>query len=367
MSVSPRGAGFEVYVKRGGSRYRVMAKTEAQGQAMEKEILACIEAGRSVDVEAIKEISESGKKTLRQAIDLTYNMRWRGQKAGDTQKLNADVCARHLGETTALEAIDVEDIDGLVERLQEAGNSDATINRKMSALRVIFEMAVARKWITEAPELPHKKEGKGRIRWLQDGEEEALLDMTRRLGKGDEADLWLFLVDTGARVREALKLGWGDLQNGRATFWETKNGEPRTIPLTQRVLAMLARRRGEPRPFDFDYPQARHTWDRVRGLLGFAEDTQWVIHMLRHTCASRLVQRGVPLLVVKEWMGHKSVQMTMRYAHLAPSNLDAAVAVLNPPAAPVAELADAVGLGPTAERHGGSSPSGRTKPQLRIA
>ncbi len=40
-----------------------------------------------------------------------------------------------------------------------------------------------------------------------------------------------------------------------------------------------------------------------------------------HTCASRLVQRGVPLKVVQEWMGHKAINMTMRYAHLAPANL----------------------------------------------
>ena len=51
------------------------------------------------------------------------------------------------------------------------------------------------------------------------------------------------------------------------------------------------------------------------------DDPQFVVHMLRHTCASRLVQRGVPLAVVQKWMGHSNIQTTLRYAHLAPESL----------------------------------------------
>ena len=72
----------------------------------------------------------------------------------------------------------------------------------------------------------------------------------------------------------------------------------------------------------------RAIWDRARAHLGFAEDRQFVIHTLRHTCASRLVQRGVGLKVVQQWMGHKTIQVTMRYAHLAPGHLMEAAAVL---------------------------------------
>ena len=57
-------------------------------------------------------------------------------------------------------------------------------------------------------------------------------------------------------------------------------------------------------------------------------DTQFIPHALRHTCASRLVQRGVSLLVVKEWMGHKSIVTTQRYSHLAAQNLFDAARVL---------------------------------------
>jgi integrase len=368
MAVNPRGASFEVYVKRGERRWRLSAKTEAQGRAMEAEIAAALAAGREPDLEAIKEVSESGKKTLRQAVDLTIATKWRGTKSEAFATLNANLCARILGEGRPLDSISDDDIDTLVQTFQAQGNSDATINRKMSALRTVLDLAVRRKWIATAPELPHKKEGIGRIREFTAAEERAIISTTRSIGRDDEADLWAFLIDTGARVSEALGLTWQDVKAGRVTFVDTKNGMSRTVPLTSRLREMMERRSAcEGGPFPMTYTNVRHAWDRVRVLLGKADDPLWIIHVLRHTCACRLVQRGVSLLVVKDWLGHKTVEMTLRYARLAPSNLDAAMLVLDRPA-PVAEVADAVGLGPTAERHGGSSPSGRTtRPQLRIA
>ncbi|GLS43732.1 tyrosine-type recombinase/integrase [Methylobacterium brachythecii] len=80
--------------------------------------------------------------------------------------------------------------------------------------------------------------------------------------------------------------------------------------------------------FPYDNRWMRHWWDRARNQLGFANDEHFVPYICRHTCASRLVQCGVPINVVKEWMGHKSIKMTMRYTHLAPSNLMAAAAAL---------------------------------------
>ena len=57
-------------------------------------------------------------------------------------------------------------------------------------------------------------------------------------------------------------------------------------------------------------------------------DQDFVPHICRHTCASRLVQKGVPLTVVMKWMGHKSMQTTLRYAHLCDKNLEQARDIL---------------------------------------
>jgi integrase len=82
---------------------------------------------------------------------------------------------------------------------------------------------------------------------------------------------------------------------------------------------------GRARPFDLDYQRLRLLWNRVRLHLGLKDV---VIHSLRHTCASRLVQRGASIQYVKEWLGHKTLNMTMRYSHLAPTSLDSMVSLL---------------------------------------
>jgi len=62
--------------------------------------------------------------------------------------------------------------------------------------------------------------------------------------------------------------------------------------------------------------------------MGLVRDDEFVLHALRHTCATRLVNKGVDLYVVKEWLGYSSIQVTERYAHLAPSKLVHAASIL---------------------------------------
>ena len=66
----------------------------------------------------------------------------------------------------------------------------------------------------------------------------------------------------------------------------------------------------------------------MKAETGFAGDKDLVPHALRHTCASRLVQGGIDIRRVQMWLGHQTLQMTMRYAHLATHDLDKCVAVL---------------------------------------
>lgn len=71
----------------------------------------------------------------------------------------------------------------------------------------------------------------------------------------------------------------------------------------------------------------RTMWDRLRAHFQWMGDDT-VIHTYRHTCASRLVAKGIDLYRVKTWMGHKSLSTTMRYAHLAPKHMEELADVL---------------------------------------
>jgi integrase len=148
--------------------------------------------------------------------------------------------------------------------------------------------------------------------------------------------LTIFLIDTGARLSEAFRLRWPDTDGASATFWLTKSGRSRTVPLTNRARAALEESRGEPRgPFaGITGQQYRAVWNQVRAEMGLAADRDFVPHILRHTCASRLVKGGIDIRRVQMWLGHQTLTMTMRYAHLATADLSNCVAVLEqyPPA-----------------------------------
>lgn len=182
-----------------------------------------------------------------------------------------------------------------------------------------------------------KKVTKGRVRFLTDEEELRALDWFTRTGHTSEADLFVFYIDTGFRKSEAFNLRFSDLdlQTGRITVWENKTDYPRTVKMTSRVRAIITRlysvRRSDTQKV-FEHISERNfyrTWIEMRDALHLSDDKQFVIHMLRHTCCTRLLGAGVDIRSVMQWMGHKSLEMTQRYAHFIPSKLDDAAFALD--------------------------------------
>ena len=142
----------------------------------------------------------------------------------------------------------------------------------------------------------------------------------------------MFLLYSGCRYSEAINLTWADINGNKATFWVTKGGKPRTIPLPfkARVALRWARYRNKAGPFTgYAYETLRNHWKKAKKAADLAHDPQVTPHILRHTCASRLVQRGVSITRVQKWLGHATLEMTLRYAHLAPDDLEVAALALN--------------------------------------
>jgi integrase len=223
-------------------------------------------------------------------------------------------------------------LDSLIGTLRQRHNSNATINRKMAALSKLLRKAHKMGDVVSLPEFTRQKEAQGRIRFLEYDEEDRLFTAIRAHSE-DYYRLCVFLVDTGARLGEAIGLLWGDIHEGRVTFWFTKSGRSRSVPLTGRALEMVSRSTGSGRssvgPFiGISQPKFRQAWHEARANAGLGSDKQIVPHCLRHTCASRLVRGGIDIRRVQMWLGHQTLQMTMRYAHLATQDLDVCVSVL---------------------------------------
>lgn len=234
-----------------------------------------------------------------------------------------------LLEHQRFEDFSQERLDGLVGLLREKGNSNATVNRKMAALSKLLKKAQRMGKVGQLPEFKRLKERAGRIRFLEHDEEDRLFEAIRARSE-DYYRLSVFLVDTGARLGEGIGLRWNDISGNRATFWITKSGRSCTVPLTRRVQKALAAqggKRGGPFLHVRQY-KYRAEWHAAKQDCGLGGDDELVPHILRHTCASRLVRGGIDLRRVQMWLGHQTLQMTMRYAHLATRDLEACLPVL---------------------------------------
>lgn len=222
-------------------------------------------------------------------------------------------------------------IDNLVDHFRGIGNRNSTINRKLSALYRLLRKAERSGQITRLPTYVRLRERNSRVRFLT-VEEEAMMFSVIGLRNTHHELLCRFLVDTGARIGEALALKWGDIHNNVATFWITKSGKSRSVPLTHRAAQALelSRAYGGSGPFStISYQNFKYNWNNARKENRFADDPHMVPHILRHTCASRLVQAGIDLRRVQSFLGHQTIQMTLRYAHLATNDLDQCAIALN--------------------------------------
>lgn len=330
--ITQRGTSWQASIIHCGKRYRRSFKTELEAMRWEAVTRVGLLDGQEPDRGPLARNPDDRPRTLGELRDYVAKRFWAGTSGEDTVLGNAEQVIQVLGDVE-IRSIDESQIDRLVLASEAKGNSNGTINRKLACLSRMLTVAHERGWIARKPKIERRKEPLGRIRWLTDEEEAKLVAVTRHFGRDRYADLWILLVDTGLRVGEALRLRWRDvdLDRKQLSVWVTKGDKPRTVPMTDRVWTMLARDAERPEgPFaDLNQRTLATVWNTAKAAMRLVNDDQFVPHCLRHTFASRLVQAGVPILTVRELCGHKTLSMTMRYAHLAPDNLAGAIGVLN--------------------------------------
>tara|TARA_Y100001963_G_scaffold156233_1_gene249310 strand:+ start:390 stop:1226 length:837 start_codon:yes stop_codon:yes gene_type:complete len=265
-------------------------------------------------------------------IEYVSTRYWADSKSGDGLKRNAYLVGTLVGMGTPMKDIDLFTIDRVILGFKDIGNSNATINRKLAALSKCLTVAKDIGVIDTKPKIQRMREGVNRLRWFTDEELAEMVVYFHHMGNPNMAHWVRFQADTGLRVSETRGLEWRDIHGDVAILSDTKSDSPRGVPLTQAAQeALKAMDRGAKGPFKWTTKHhLRNWWDRLRLHMEWQPTGDEVMHALRHTFCSRLVQRGVPILTVKELAGHKTMDITLRYAHLAPHNLVDAIAALEP-------------------------------------
>jgi len=208
--------------------------------------------------------------------------------------------------------------------------------------------------LESAPKIKRLKcNGDIEVDFLSFEDAEHLIDAAEKEWKA----LFVTALKTGLRRGELLALRWQDVnldnrklvvrQNRVHGKTETpKNHKPRTVPLAESVVEALAELKGMREPLVFcreagghlvfskksgDYLSVKSIHRILSETCARAEIRHIGWHACRHTFASHLVMKGVPLKVVQELLGHATIDMTMRYSHLSPSVKDSAVQLLDQP------------------------------------
>ena len=249
-----------------------------------------------------------------------------------------------LGKGMLVTEVNDTHIAQIVDTLEDRGFAPATVNRYMSAISKMLRYANKRQSIYHLDRMPYiewQSEDNGRERYLEPMEEKEIIRILTEWNMVSYLEFFLFLIDSGMRLGEALsikKLMVHD-NNGHTVInlpsSVTKNGEARGIPLTNRAKAIVDRllltaERNDLVFSHLKYWTCENTWRRLRKAMNLEEDKEFVIHCLRHTCATRMAQSGkVELHFIGQMLGHKSWKMISRYSHLIPNNLRDAVNVLN--------------------------------------
>lgn len=209
----------------------------------------------------------------------------------------------------------------------------ATVYQELALLRRMFNVAIREwEWLKDNPvsRLSFSVGNRNaRDRWLTLEEEKSLLE--KATNPAWLRSLLMVALHTGMRRGEILDLRWQnvDLLKRAIRVVKSKNGEKRTIPMSNTLFNLLKSmnvRDISGRVFPISGSSLRQAFDKLVVKTGL-EDFRF--HDLRHTFATRLVQNGVDLYKVKELLGHKTITMTMRYAHHYPESLRSSIEVLD--------------------------------------
>jgi len=273
--------------------------------------------------------------TLSEATNLVYKRRYNGEDSATNFLIAMKYNIKAIGNLQ-VNKITKQHIKKLMDYHRfTRKNSKQVTNTKVGYLKTVLDEMVEDGFIKDVSFPRRLKEKKQKVHYLTKEMEIELLNYLTANEYREARDIIECLIDLGCRVNELLNLEkrFVDFDNNQINFNDRKNDNAVAVPMTYRVKDILTYHCYDLKDFDkvfsLNYSELNAIWQKARKDLGYADKKFYTLHLCRHTCASRLVQRGCQLLLVKDWLGHEDIKTTMIYAHLAPKALHSIVGVLN--------------------------------------
>jgi integrase len=309
-----------------GRRRRVLlGRTKDVADARAREITLKLAKGESIEIEGIQ------GPTFAEFIEKFYGPKKEGKRFWGHEQWRMRRLIEKFGKYP-IRAIDLAMIEHYIverkktcARFTERKINNATINRELGRLKNILYMAERLRIISANPMRRFSIGGKGgleetpRTRFLTKAEFDRLL----RYLPAPIRRIVIMAVYTGMRRGELQKLDWSDirLRERRLLVKLDKDGNTRPVPISDTVTEMLQGVPGDQRHGKaFVWEDGRPIKD-FRGSFTKASDEAGIedlhFHDLRHTAISWMLAAGVPPRTVADIVGHKTLVMIMRYAHVS--------------------------------------------------
>ena len=273
--------------------------------------------------------------TLSEATNLVYKRRYNGEDSATNFLIAMKYNIKAIGNLQ-VNKITKQHIKQLMDYHRfTRKNSKQVTNTKVGYLKTVLDEMVEDGFIKDVSFPRRLKEKKQKVHYLTPDMEIELLNYLTANEYREARDIIECLIDLGCRVNELLNLEkrFVDFYINQINFNDRKNDMAVAVPMTDRVKSKIQDYYNNSKDFDkvfsLNYSELNAIWQKARKDLGYADKKFYTLHLCRHTCASRLVQRGVPILLVKDWLGHEDIKTTMIYAHLAPKALHSIVGGLN--------------------------------------
>lgn len=329
MALSKTAAGWLVDIQpggRGSKRYRKTLPTKAE--ALMYEAWLKTKVTQTPEWQPPK---KDGRRLL-DLVELWHKHHGTNLRAGEnTYSRLKHLCAA-LGNPTAEQFKPEMFADYRAKRLAE-GISANNLNREHAYLRAVFnELARLGYWkgVNPLAKVRQMKVAERELSFLSIEQIRRLLDAL----SGDALLIAKVCLATGARWSEAEGLRVSQVRNGQIQFTGTKSGKNRSVPVDDALVAALhahleKRYGGDKALAERFFRCGYGTFREAVEKSGLTLPRGQLTHVLRHTFASHFIMNGGNILVLQKILGHSSLTMTMRYAHLAPEHLQEAKA-LNP-------------------------------------
>jgi len=331
-----RGKIFWICYKNGENRVvRESARTDDHKKA--EALLALRRTGAVSEEGCEKEIYED---CLLRELAGKYHAFAASQKSYYIKKIIINQLAVKFG------AIKISDfttamVDSYLSEALQQGLKPATVNRRLACLKHMFRKAwewgyCSGKKLRQIRQARFLVENNQRVRYLEPEECQALVHVCERYPRLKHLKpIIVTALNTGMRRGEILSLRWEqvDFKKGLISFEVEPGEEKRKIPINESLAETLRGiERSTESPYVFvdsqgnQYKHIREAFASACRKIGIQD---FRFQDLRHTFACHLVKAGIEIATVAKLLGHKSQAMTVRYAHLAPDQMKAAVNTLN--------------------------------------